>query len=144
MVPEIEKYRTYNFWTRVILAWMRIIERKNLVQQFFMKNPLQLLFLEKTWILKDFLYTRSPISLPRFWWYLRTDSTLATQNLNIGVILDAESDGNNFFLNFTILRNKLGVLPMGTITKLTFRWMDMVKYLHIHTETWMREYIEKS
>ena len=65
MVPEIEKSRTYNLRTSVILAWMRILEQKILVQQFFMENPLQLYnnylssftkkrSFEKTSILKDF------------------------------------------------------------------------------------------
>ena len=59
--------------------------------------------------------TRSPISVPRFRRYLRTDSTQVTQNFSIGVILDAKSDGNEIFLkleNFTISRNKVRVQPL--------------------------------
>ena len=41
--------------------------------------------------------TRSPISVQRFRRFLGADSTQATQNFSIGVILDAESDGNEIF-----------------------------------------------
>ena len=55
------------------------------------------------------------ISVPRFRRFLRTDSTQATQNFTIGVILDAESDGTKIFWkleHFTILRNKVRVQPI--------------------------------
>ena len=55
------------------------------------------------------------ISVPRFRRFLRTDSTQATQNFTIGVILDAESDGTKIFWkleNFTISRNKVRVQPL--------------------------------
>ena len=35
MVPEIENSRTYNLRTRVILAWMRIMERKKTSSKSF-------------------------------------------------------------------------------------------------------------
>ena len=63
-------------------------------------------------------YTKLMISVPRFRRFLRTDSTQATQNFTIGVILDAESDGTKIFWkleHFTILRNKVRVQPFITI-----------------------------
>ena len=68
-------------------------------------------------------YTRLSISVPRFRRFLQTDSTQATQNFSIGVILDAESDGNEIFLkleNFTISRNKLRVQPKKVFFKKGF------------------------
>ena len=60
-------------------------------------------------------YTRTPISVSRFRRFLQTDSTQATQNFTIGIILEAESDGNEIFRklkNLTISRNKVRVQPL--------------------------------
>ena len=50
-------------------------------------------------------YTSWSISVTSFRRYLPTDSTQVTQNFSIGVMIDAESDGNEIFWkleNFTI------------------------------------------
>ena len=59
-------------------------------------------------------FTSSLISVARFRRYLCTESTQASQNFSIEVILDAKSDGNEIFRkfeNFTIIRNKVRVQP---------------------------------
>ena len=56
MVPEIENSRTYNLRTRVILAWMRIMERKKLRPRVFHEESAATFSFEKTLILKEFLH----------------------------------------------------------------------------------------
>ena len=120
MVPEIENSGTDNFRTRIILAWLRILDSKKHGPTVFHGESAATFSFGKN---PDFEgvspYTRSPISVQRFRQFLGADSTQATQNFSIGVILDAESDGNEFFLkleNFTISRNKLRVQPYQMIS----------------------------
>ena len=121
MVPEIENSRTYNLRTRVILEWMRIMERKKTPSKSFSWRIRSKFYFWKNFDFEGVSpYTRSPILIPRFRRYLRTDSTQETQNFSIGVILDAESDGNEIFWkleNFTISRNKVRVQPLSKIHK---------------------------
>ena len=115
MVPEIEIFRTYNFRTLIILVWMRIMGRKKTPSS---QIPWRIRKNLQFWKIFDFEgvspYTSWSISIPRFRRYLRTDSTQATQNFSIGIISDAESDGNKIFRklkNFSISRNKVRVQP---------------------------------
>ena len=115
MVPEIEIFRTYNFRTLIILVWMRIMGRKKTPSS---QIPWRIRKNLQFWKILDFEgvlpYTSWSISVTSFRRYLPTDSTQVTQNFTIGVIFDADSDGNDIFRkfeNFTIFRNEVRVQP---------------------------------
>ena len=138
MVPEIENSRTYNLRTRVILAWMRIMERKKTPSKSF---PWRIRCNFYFWKNFDFEgvspYTNWSISIPRFRRYLRTDSTQATQKFQHRdtIMWKYFFFGNSKLLPFYGIKSEF-----NHFISMTVNFPPSIAYAHVHLLWWQLKY----